>query len=702
MNTPFYQLLTPARWSTAWGEALFGTRLRRVLVYVTVGVLYLSVLSYHATYALLGLPVTPFASALYHLLVLACYGLTYAYFAHVYAGIRLGPLRVFWGIALMSALLYGMIFLIPSFGARGIYDIEFGFPTDIGTVTKMVVLSTLQALFAFFVLVRLQGLVLFKRTKRSIRLWYGMLIAMGLAAAFTTTPDPSDLAVDGATVPGILAGMAIGTAVGLMVANSFRLSWIVNLSFRDKMLTIVLAAAIFGALVHLIAVPEGGLGPADSYPFARVYSYPLNTFVLLTAVFTVLYCVTTFLSLLFHLPTTVDFEKKAGEVEALHSVSRLTGEVMSLERLVATIVAAPVEAGMGKSSWLALIDAKAGTLRPRVAATRNIMPAQVEAWVDTDALTDDAWQNRGSVLLNLAGTDHRIKAQPGDGIESLLVAPLVARNELLGALFVSKDISQGFEQDDVTAINTYADQVALALDNARLFEERLEKERLSREWAIAHEVQEKLLPQRLPQIDGVALAVSNVSANEVGGDYYDVRQIDAHRWAFIVGDVSGKGASAAFYMAAFKGVFQSLSRLAPEPAQFLSHANEALDATLENNVFISVVYGLLDLEKQSLTLARAGHCPIAMTGSDGEPRYLRPFGLGLGLDAGPVFRKTIREETIALKPGDTFVLYTDGVVESRSEAGEEYGYDRLIEALCRNRKQDAHTLHAALLSDLNG
>jgi serine phosphatase RsbU (regulator of sigma subunit) len=122
---------------------------------------------------------------------------------------------------------------------------------------------------------------------------------------------------------------------------------------------------------------------------------------------------------------------------------------------------------------------------------------------------------------------------------------------------------------------------------------------------------------------------------------------------------------------------------------------------MEKNVFISVVYGILDLEKKQFTLARAGHCPIAMVNGSGEARFLRTEGLGLGLDRGVLFASVLEEETITLRRGDVFVLYTDGVVESRSESGEEFGYDRLIGAVRKHHDKPVKEIHSALLADLN-
>ena len=143
-----------------------------------------------------------------------------------------------------------------------------------------------------------------------------------------------------------------------------------------------------------------------------------------------------------------------------------------------------------------------------------------------------------------------------------------------------------------------------------------------------------------------------------------------------------------------------MSRLASSPSEFLHHANLALAQSLDRNVFISAIYGILDLKKETFTIARAGHCPAATVRLGGESRLIRTPGLGLGLDRGDLFRKSLVEEHIDLAPGDVFVLYTDGVVESRDVSGEEYGYDRLLAIVDEYRHDDAEGIHAAVLRDL--
>lgn len=680
--------------------ALWSSRTRRVLVVIVLAVCYLLGVAYHVTVWSTATPPGPTLAFLYNLDVLLGYGILWFILSQVLRQRQATPAKIFWTTLLVGLLFIGLARVIvsvgnppnPNLGAEMVgFEYGTGVPLTLATVLKMNVLSLLKLSFAFFLLLRLRDLVLFKRTMRSQRNWFWMLGLMGVAALFAFMKPPS-------TEYGVLQAVAMIPAILLMVFNSFRLSWIVFLSFKEKMIGI-------GLSLLLLVTLAIGLGSEDLVPgasaYIRYYSYPLYVFSDLALGFGILYCTTTFLSLLFHLPTTSDFQRKAGEVTAMHSLTNLVSQVFDSEKLFYTIAASPVEAGAAYAAWLAVADPQSGTLRPRIVSTFNITRARIDELVDTDSLYEEAYSKREPILLTEAPADHRISARPGDGLGSLLVMPLIARDELLGVLLVTKEVTHGFEKDDVESISVFAAQAALALDNARLFEEQVEKERLSRELDIAREVQRKLLPQRLPAVRGLSLAASSVSAQEVGGDYYDFIQLDEDRIAFIIADVSGKGTSAAFYMAELQGIFQSVSHLAPSPIDFLSHANRALARSLERHVFISVVYGILDLKQEEFTLARGGHCPVATIRLDGEARFIRTQGLGLGLDRGDLFRRALTEERVRLQPGDVFVLYTDGVVESRSPEGEEYGYERLLGALRTHRHEDAQDLHGALLADLN-
>jgi len=320
--------------------------------------------------------------------------------------------------------------------------------------------------------------------------------------------------------------------------------------------------------------------------------------------------------------------------------------------------------------------------------------------MDHDALYTDVLARRAPIVLDQAAVDHRIRAGAADGIGSLVAVPLIARDRMVGALFACKEMEMGFEKDEVETIAILAGQAALALENARLFGQQVERERMARELAIAREVQRRLLPQAVPVLDGISIAASSVSAQEVGGDYYDFVRLDDSRLGIIIADVSGKGTSAAFYMAEMQGIFQAVSRLASSPVDFLHHANAAISDSLERNIFVSAIYGVLDVDAESLVMARAGHCPAATVDVHGTGSYLRSGGMGLGLDRTSLFRESVAEVDRSLSPGDVYALYTDGVVETRNREGIEFGYDRLLDTLAANRHEHADRIHSAVIEEL--
>lgn len=613
------------------------------------------------------------------------------------------PSRRLWTLLVGGGILMAFAGFVARFGqisAPGLdlgpgFDIDTGIALTFPTVVKMGLISMAMVAFAFVLMQRLRSLILVKRSRSSERNWKLLLGLMVISSLSSLFMEPEASQTEWQNVAMVIVAV-------FMIVNAFRLSWIVFLSFKEKLaaLGLCLVLELFlifslgtGYETSLAIVPSG-------FVYLEHYFMPLATFTQQAAIFGMMYCLTSFLSLLFHLPTSGDYEQRAGERATMHSLAALVGQVFDADRLFATIAASPVEAGSADASWLVMPDPDSGSLRHHIVASHNLTPDRIEHFMDSSDLVDALGENSTGLLIREAAADHRVNVSAGDRLGSLFVVPLMARDELIGALFAAKAVVNGFERDDIETISIFAAQASVAIDNARLFEQQVEKERLSRELSIAREVQRKLLPQQAPTLRGTSMAASSVPAQEVGGDYYDFVQLGEDRYGIIIGDVSGKGTSAAFYMAEMQGIFQSVSRLATSPSEFLHHANMALAQSLDRNVFISAIYGILDLKEETFTMARAGHCPAATVRLSGESRLIRTPGLGLGLDRSDLFLRSLVEEHIHLSPGDVFVLYTDGVVESRDKHNEEYGYERLLEIVEEHRHEDADGIHAAVLRDL--
>jgi phosphoserine phosphatase RsbU/P len=281
---------------------------------------------------------------------------------------------------------------------------------------------------------------------------------------------------------------------------------------------------------------------------------------------------------------------------------------------------------------------------------------------------------------------------------SLVVVPLLSHGGMIGILYATKEAKFGFVKDDVEVISAFADQATIAVENSRLIKKSLERERLLRDMLVAQEMQKKLLPQSVPTRPMLEIDAVSTPAFEVGGDYYDFVELPGDRIGIIVGDVSGKGVPAAFYMSVVKGVFQALGKTCGSPRDFMIKANEALAGTIDKHSFVSLIYGIVDVRSATLTLARAGHCPLLHLGASGV-EYIRPNGMGVGLSGGPIFDGAIEERIIPLGEGDVCVFYTDGITEARA-GDEEYGYERLLEAARTSRTSSAPAICRGILDSV--
>lgn len=205
-----------------------------------------------------------------------------------------------------------------------------------------------------------------------------------------------------------------------------------------------------------------------------------------------------------------------------------------------------------------------------------------------------------------------------------------------------------------------------------------EKERILKELEIARSVQMRFLPQKVPEFPNLEMVSLCQPAMEVGGDYYDFIQLDDCCMSILIGDVSGKGVSAAFYMTMIKGIIKTLARKIKEPAVLLAEANEIFYENAPRNTFITVIYGIFDLQEKTLTIACAGHNPlIAWKQREKKTKLYNPAGIALGFKHGEAYRASIKEESIAIESGDIFVFYTDGVTEAMNIEHEIFGERRL-------------------------
>ena len=242
---------------------------------------------------------------------------------------------------------------------------------------------------------------------------------------------------------------------------------------------------------------------------------------------------------------------------------------------------------------------------------------------------------------------------------------------------------------------------------ADLMAEAAEKRRLEEELRIARDIQMSLLPEGTASVPGLAVTAACRPAREVGGDYYDFIRLDEHRLGVLVADVSGKGTSAALYMAELKGVVMSLSRFHQSPRELLIEVNRILSSTLDGRTFITMTYAVVDLAARRLTYARAGHTPLVHVPFAAEgprtPRVLAPDGLVVGLQIDGVeekFAELLEESTFPIETGDLVALFTDGVTEAMNEESDLFGEERLGRTLTEQIHLSSDDLKQRVLGDV--
>ena len=228
-----------------------------------------------------------------------------------------------------------------------------------------------------------------------------------------------------------------------------------------------------------------------------------------------------------------------------------------------------------------------------------------------------------------------------------------------------------------------------------------ERERIQRELEIARNVQLHFLPRETPSIRGLEIATLCAPAKEVGGDYFDFIRFSPTKLGVVIGDVSGKGIPAAFYMTMTKGMLKSLTLSYASPRDVLTHLNALFYENAERGVFISMTYSIFDMERRKLVTARAGHNPMILRRSAlGSTEEISSSGIALGLDSGELFQSNISERTLDLFSNDLFMFYTDGINESLNDFQKEFGEGRLLRFLEENADEKPGVLLDKLQREL--
>ncbi len=255
-----------------------------------------------------------------------------------------------------------------------------------------------------------------------------------------------------------------------------------------------------------------------------------------------------------------------------------------------------------------------------------------------------------------------------------VVIPMRMQDETCGALVLGERVTfANYQPEDLEFLFSLGNRVMISLENARLFKETIEKQRMEEELAIARSIQTRLLPRSFPQYSCFDIYGFNIPSRKVGGDFFDCIHLDEHHFALAIGDVSGKGVGASLLMSNLHAGLHSLVQSHIDITDIVSKLNDLIHQSTDFDKFITFFYAEIDIREKTMTYVNAGHNPPYLYHADKSYQLLERGGLILGI----MPRITYEKETVPLAPGDVLVLYTDGVTEAKAANDEFYDEKRL-------------------------
>jgi len=288
-----------------------------------------------------------------------------------------------------------------------------------------------------------------------------------------------------------------------------------------------------------------------------------------------------------------------------------------------------------------------------------------------------------------------------DKMEATLIVPLVYEDRLTGLMSLGQKKSGKFyRREDINLLNTLANQGAVAIENALMVEDVVEKERMEEELAIAHDLQTSMLPATCPEMEGFEIAATSIPAREVGGDFFDFIEMGESSLGLVIADVTGKSVSGALVMSSSRSVFRMLSEEKLSVGDIMVRANRRIKKDIKSGMFVALLYAVIEAKERNLSLSSAGQTqPIYLSAETGEASLVETVGdtfpLGILEDAD------YQETRLRLEPGDKVVFYTDGIVEAMNEKEEIFGFDRLLDVVRGARAMDAESLLKEIVDKVN-
>ena len=385
----------------------------------------------------------------------------------------------------------------------------------------------------------------------------------------------------------------------------------------------------------------------------------------------------------------------------LSAVSQALIYHMPLEKLLGHVMDVLIQHLPMDRGVLMIKNEASQALEPKVVRIQNAALRNQSIFV-SQTIVRTALERNSAILVSDIQADEDLREQFSviqARIHSAMCVPLWNNEDIIGLIYCDRaSLLEQFTEDDLRLLTLLGNLAAVKIENARLYEQAMEKARQDRELALATQIQKNFLPRTDPSFAPYEVSGSARACRHVGGDYFDYIAVDKDRLALVIADVSGVGVSASLLMASLRGGLHERFPGVIDLAEVASRLNDFVYASSDSHLFISFFLAILDRSKDEVRYVNAGHNPPLVVGRKGPARPLETTGLCLGMFPGQAYR----EEKVALAPGDILCLYTDGIVETRKDGSEEYGEERLAAKVRELRGRPAPEIRDRIFEDVLG
>ena len=491
----------------------------------------------------------------------------------------------------------------------------------------------------------------------------------------------------------------------IIIITTRNFNWLATIPTKKKIIIIFvsLASAFISLLVIRFMTFEENMQNVDFF-----ISTAYGVFVLSTAVIFAAYSTKIIVLIIASLPTAKIIDKKASEI---YSINNIYQQIISVETdfnsLLKNILVNAKRSIGATGAWCELYKNSSGD-DLEILYVDSIAISEIEAAHRLNWLKPAFLSINEPKVIESVPNDKKFSllSEFVPSAESAAIIPIISKSKKIGTIILTHKKEYKIDSENLILMRTLFDIMNAVYNNVKVVKESIE---LSKEFALGQKIQEKLLPQYTPIINKYSISTYSKAAKEVGGDYFDFLTLANGKPCVIIGDVSGKGLTAAFIMAYIKGIVTAVAPRANSPKELLEITNNSLVNEIDKRLFVTILAFVIDDEMGNITFARAGHPPLLAKISE-DYKYLTPRGIGIGIlnknnMAEISFSDKIDEMSIKLNPGDFCVLFTDGVSEAMNSENEEFGLSKLkktVEFISKNNNNiSSSEIIESIITEIN-